>query len=343
MPTDVNIILTLFLMILGAAILITGGETFVRGATRIAAILRIPTLIVGLTIVSAATSAPELSVSLTGVLGKTPNPDIAVGNVVGSNIANILLILGISAFVRPLAVSSGLTKREIPMMIVFSFLLWGIGLFSVRPGNGAGSLHRFPFGAALLFVALLIGYNVFIVKEAQRRRNREIAGQIAEQTQTREKLPGGFTGLFVAFLFLAAGLVMLVFGSNLFVTEAKIVAAYCGVSELVISLTILAVGTSLPELVVGLVAVARGNVDIAVGNVVGSNIFNLLGILGITAAAAGGLVISNQALVYDIPIMCATSLLGGYFCITDKNLSRWEGAVLLLGYAGYLFFLANRG
>ena len=343
MPTDIDIFLTLLLMILGAAVLITGGEVFVRGATRIAAILRIPTLIVGLTIVSAATSAPELSVSLTGVLGKTPNPDIAIGNVVGSNIANILLILGLSSFVRPLAVSSGLTRREIPMMIAFSFLLWMIGLFSTAPGIGAETPHLLPLWAGILFVALLVGYNIVIVKEAKRKRNGEVADQITRQTEAREKLLGGFTGLFVAFLFLLAGLAMLIAGSNLFVAEAKVVAAYCGVSELVISLTVLAVGTSLPELVVGLVAVARGNVDIAVGNVVGSNIFNLLGILGITATAAGGLAISKQALVYDMPIMCATALLGGYFCITDKKLSRWEGAVLLLGYAGYIFFLVNRG
>lgn len=343
MPTDTNVILTLFLMVFGGAVLITGGEVFVRGATRIAAILKIPTLIVGLTIVSAATSAPELSVSLAGLFGKSPNPDIAVGNVVGSNIANILLILGLSSFVRPLSVSSSMTKREIPMMIAFSLLLWAIGFFSTAPRTGAETTHMLPLWAGILFVALLVGYNIVIVKEAKRKQNEEVAGQIAEQTQARERLPGGFSGLFTAILFLIAGLAMLIAGSNLFVTEAKVVAAYCGVSELVISLTVLAVGTSLPELVVSLVAAARGNVDIAVGNVVGSNIFNLLGILGITATAAGGLAISSQALVYDMPIVCATALLGGYFCVTDKKLSRWEGAVLLLGYVGYVFFLVNRG
>ncbi len=333
----------ILLLLAGGAILIAGGEVFVRGATRLATLLRIPTLIVGLTIVAAATSAPELSVSLIGVLGKSPNPDIAVGNAVGSNIANILLILGAAALVRPLSVSSGMTKREIPLMIAFSFLLWGIAFFSGMTGPGAQTLHRLPRWGGFLFILLLIAYNVMIVKEAQRQRNKDIARQIGEEAQERGRLPAPLSGLMAAVLLLGAGLAMLVFGADCFVSNAKLIARCCGVSELVISLTILAVGTSLPELVVGLVAVMRGNVDIAVGNVVGSNIFNILAILGISAAAAGGLTVSNQALVCDIPFMCATALVGGYFCITGKTLARWEGAVLLLAYIGYLFFLVSRG
>ena len=338
-------------LILGAAILIAGGEVFVRGATRLAAFFRIPPLIIGLTVVAAATSAPELSVSLIGVLGKNPNPDIALGNVVGSNIANILLILGVASLVRPLSVSSGLTKREIPMMIAFSFLLWGIAFFSVKTGSGAETVHTFPLWAGILFIALLIGYNVMIVKTAQKQRSGgiadkrtdELAGGAPETAEGADSPPGFVSGLLAAALFLAAGLFMLVYGSNMFVEQAKLIARLCGVSELMISLTILAIGTSLPELVVGLVAVLRGSVDIAVGNVVGSNIFNLLAILGISSAAAGGLAVSNQALAYDIPLMCAVAVVGGYFCITDKTLARWEGAVLFLGYIGYIAFLVVRG
>ncbi|MBR6480169.1 MAG: calcium/sodium antiporter [Thermoguttaceae bacterium] len=332
----------ILILILGAAILIAGGEIFVRGAGRLATLLRIPTLIVGLTIVAAATSAPELSVSLIGVIGRNPNPDIAVGNAVGSNIANILLILGLSSVLRPLSVSSGLTKREIPMMIAFSFLLWGIAFFSVKTVPDVETVHRIPLWGGILFLALLALYNVMIVKEAQKDRNREAAGQIAEETQLRSRLPALLSGFAAAAVLLALGLAMLVYGSNMFVAEAKSIARYCGVSELVISLTVLAIGTSLPELAVGLIAVLRGNVDIAVGNVVGSNVFNLLAILGVAATIAGGLTVSNQALIYDIPIMCAAALFGGCFCITGKTLSRWEGALLLLGYAGYIFFLVNR-
>ena len=338
-------------LILGAAILIAGGEVFVRGATRLAAFFRIPPLIIGLTVVAAATSAPELSVSLIGVLGKSPNPDIALGNVIGSNIANILLILGTASLVRPLSVSSSLTKREIPMMIVFSFLLWGIAFFSTRTGNGAETVHTFPLSAGIFFVALLIGCNVMIVKTAQKQRSKGIADErtdrfadaAPEKAEEAGSPRGCVSGLLTAAALLAAGLFMLVYGSSMFVEQAKLIARLCGVSELMISLTILAIGTSLPELVVGLVAVLRGSVDIAVGNVVGSNIFNLLAILGISCTAAGGLTVSNQALAYDIPIMCATAIVGGYFCVTDKTLARWEGSILFLGYIGYIAFLVARG
>ena len=338
-------------LILGAAILIAGGEVFVRGATRLAAFFRIPPLIIGLTVVAAATSAPELSVSLIGVLGKNPNPDIALGNAVGSNIANILLILGIASLVRPLSVSSSLTKREIPMMIVFSFLLWGIAFFSTKTGSGAETVHTFPLSAGILFIALLVGCNVVIVRTAQKQRSEGVAdkrtdglaGGVPEKTEGAGSPPGLVSGLLTAVAFLAAGLFMLVYGSNMFVEQAKLIARLCGVSELMISLTILAIGTSLPELVVGLVAVLRGNVDIAVGNVVGSNIFNLLAILGISCTVAGGLTVSNQALAYDIPMMCAAAVVGGYFCVTDKTLARWEGAILFLGYIGYIAFLVARG
>ncbi|MGI5832524.1 MAG: calcium/sodium antiporter [Thermoguttaceae bacterium] len=343
MPTDVNIFLTILLLIVGGAILISGGEVFVRGAVRLATLFRISPLIIGLMIVAPATSAPELSVSLIGVFGKNPNPDIAIGNVVGSNIANIPLILGLSSLIRPLVVSSSIIKREIPMMIVASFLLWGIGFFTVKTGPAAETLHRLPLWGGILFLALWVFHNVLIVKEAKRERNKEIADQIVEETQARGIRPTGLSGFLATPLLLGIGLSMLVFGSDLFVAEAKIIAEYCGVSELIVSLTILAVGTSLPELTVGLIAVLRGNVDIAVGNVVGSNIFNLLAILGVTAVAAGGLIISDQALMYDIPIMCVTALVGGYFCVTGRTLSRREGTILLLGYIGYIIFLVNRG
>jgi K+-dependent Na+/Ca+ exchanger-like protein len=247
MPTDVNIFLTILLLIVGGAILISGGEVFVRGAVRLATLFRISPLIIGLMIVAPATSAPELSVSLIGVFGKNPNPDIAIGNVVGSNIANIPLILGLSSLIRPLVVSSSIIKREIPMMIVASFLLWGIGFFTVKTGPAAETLHRLPLWGGILFLALWVFHNVLIVKEAKRERNKEIADQIVEETQARGIRPTGLSGFLATPLLLGIGLSMLVFGSDLFVAEAKIIAEYCGVSELIVSLTILAVGTSLPE------------------------------------------------------------------------------------------------
>lgn len=337
-----EILTAILLLILGAAILIGGGEVFVRGATSIARLFRISPLVIGLTVVAAATSAPELAVSLIGVFGNNPNPDIALGNVLGSNIANILLILGVCSVLKPLKVSSTMIKREIPMMIIFSVLLWVICFFSTGTSLDGASVHRFPLWSGILFIALLAAYNVIIVGEAQKDRNKVHADQIAADTESKSSSVPGFGGSCLALLFLVVGLAMLIFGSNMFVEQAKTIARFCGVSELVISLTILAVGTSLPELVVGAVSVLRGNVDIAVGNVVGSNIFNLLGILGITAAAAGGFVVSNQALLFDMPIMAAVSILGGYLCFTGKRLDRWEGLFLLAVYVGYIVFLIKR-
>ena len=341
MPTDVNIFLTILLLIVGGAILISGGEVFVRGAVRLATLFRISPLIIGLMIVAPATSAPELSVSLIGVFGKNPNHDIAIGNVVGSNIANIPLILGLSSLIRPLVVSSSIIKREIPMMIVASFLLWGIGFFTVKTGPAAEKLHRLPLWAAFSFWPC--GCSTRVDRErGKRERNKEIADQIVEETQARGIRPTAFPDSWPLPSSLGSDC-RCSFSIGPICAEAKIIAEYCGVSELIVSLTILAVGTSLPELTVGLIAVLRGNVDIAVGNVVGSNIFNLLAILGVTAVAAGGLIISYQALMYDIPIMCVTALVGGYFCVTGRTLSRREGTILLLGYIGYIIFLVNRG
>ena len=341
MPEFLSAIL---LLILGGAVLISGGEIFIRGATGLAHLFRIPPLIIGLTIVAAATSAPEMAVSLIGILGKTPNPDIALGNVVGSNIANILLILGFTATLRPLAVSNSMVKREIPMMILFSILLWLFSFFTLRLNTAGLPVHALPLWGGIFFLLLLAVYNFIIVREASQERNKELAQQVSEETEIRTVVPKKGAGhIILAAAALAAGLGMLIGGSHLFVEEAKIIAKICGVSDLVISLTILAVGTSLPELAVSIISVIRGNVDIAVGNVMGSNIFNLLGILGVSAVAAGGLAVSNQALICDIPMMIGTAAIGGYFCITDKKLERWEGAFLLAAYIAYTIFLMKRG
>ena len=336
MPTST----ILFLILFGGAVLIAGGELLVRGATRLATLFGIPPLVIGLTIVAVCTGAPEMAVSLAGALGRG-SADIAVGNVVGSNICNILLVLGFSALIRPLAVSARLVKREIPFLIFLSFLMAIFG-FMVLRGTGEEVAHLFPQWGGFLFLALLIAYNVWVIHSVRVGHHEEAAETIQSDYAKAEphERGGFFPKLLLALLFLFVGLGMLVYGSNKLVEGAVALAKLVGVSDLVVSLTVLAVGTSLPELVVSLVAAFRGKYDIAIGNVIGSNTFNLLGILGLSAAVTpGGLVLSRQAYLYDIPIMAAVALLGGILCITGRRVSRGEGAILLLGYIGYIAFL----
>ena len=180
-----------------------------------------------------------------------------------------------------------------------------------------------------------------MLREVKKGNNQKIADALTEDLPDVPK-QSPLRSLALASVFLALGLGMLVFGSDLFIQQARTIARFCGLSDLVISLTILAIGTSLPELVVSIVAACRGNSDIAVGNIVGSNIFNLLGILGACSVLAGGLTLSRDLFVYDIPVMVAVAVIGGYFCVTDRRLARWEGGALLAAYAGYVVFLLMR-
>lgn len=329
-----------FFLLLGMTVLIIGGEVFVRGATKLTAILRIPPLVIGLTIVAASTSAPELMVSLIGVFQNPPNPDISLGNVVGSNIANILLILGVAAVVAPIKVSSIIIKREIPAMIGASFLLWGIGYFCTRE-TGSEIAHILPAWGGAFFLVLLVAYNVLVIRAAKKKTNDPLPNSATENfSNLVDKSPVRKGAL--SLVFLVAGLAMLIYGSDLFVKKATDIAIMFQISPLVISLTILAIGTSLPELAVSVISALRGNPDIAVGNVVGSNIFNLLGILGASATLGGGLKLSRDAFVFDIPIMIGVAVLGGFFSFTDRKLARWEALFLILAFAGYIAFLAAR-
>ncbi|MDO5554218.1 MAG: calcium/sodium antiporter [Planctomycetia bacterium] len=330
---------SMFFLLVGAAVLITGGEILVRGAVRFASLFKIPPLIIGLTIVAICTSAPEMAVSLVGILGKSASADIAVGNVVGSNIYNMLFILGLTALYRPLGISSVLVKREIPFLIVVSLATWLLAWITTRATEG-GLLHAFPQWGGFLFIAAFIGYMIWTIRAVRKNSNDAMAQDLADQQVTVPVQTSLVKGTIISLVLIAVGLALLIWGSNMFVDGAVGVATLMGVSELVISLTVLAAGTSLPELVVSLIAAIQGKQDIAIGNIIGSNTFNLLGILGLSSALVpGGLTLSRQAFVLDIPIMIAVAIVGGVLCITGRKLSRWEGAVLLLGYAFYVYYL----
>ena len=314
------------LSILGGLVtLIVGGELLVRGASLLALSLRISPLVIGLTVVAFGTSAPELGVSLQAAVRGAA--DVAIGNVVGSNICNVLLILGAAALVTPLLVSSQLIRWDVPLMIGASLALWGFSL-----DERLTQLEGFG-----LFAALLI-YILFTVKKSRKERT-EVVAEFADELPTPSRWTasrGVQLGLIVA------GLVLLGWGSNWLVTGAVVIAQLWGVSELIIGLTIVAVGTSLPEVVTSVVASYRGERDIAVGNVVGSNLFNILCVLGLTSVLTpGGVSISSAALVFDIPIMVAVAGICLPIFFTGGVISRTEGAALLFYYLAYTLLIVS--
>ena len=304
-------------------LLVGGGELLVRGAAALAATLKISPLVIGLTVVAFGTSAPELGVSLQAAL--SGNADVAVGNVVGSNIINILLILGASALVTPLAVSSQLIRLDVPLMIAASLAMWAMG--------ADGQVSRLE--GSILFISLLV-YIVFCIRKS-RSEQKEVVDEFAQEYS---KTTSGFVGLCTQVGLIIAGLVLLGLGSNWLVNGAIAVAKGLGVGELVIGLTIVAIGTSLPEVVTSVVASYRGERDIAVGNVVGSNLFNILCVLGLTSIVSpAGVPVSEEAIVFDIPVMVAVAVLCFPIFLSGNVIRRHEAALFLAYYVIYTGFL----
>ncbi len=315
--------MNLLLFLAGLVALIAGASLLVRGASQLALAFGVSPLVVGLTIVAFGTSSPEVAVSVGAALeGKA---DIAVGNVVGSNIFNVLFILGLSALITPLVVHVQLIRQEVPIMIGASLLLLAVSL------DGRISF----FDAALLF-GLLIVYTVFLIVQSRRE------GQAAQAVATSE-LPAqrGWGSHWAAQLLLvAAGLVLLVFGSDWLVTAAVAFARQLGVSDLVIGLTIIAAGTSMPEVATSVTAALKGERDIAVGNVVGSNTFNILGCLGLSGmVAAEGLPLSPALLNFDLWVMIAVAFACLPIFLTGRQIARWEGGVFIAYYVAYTAYL----
>ena len=253
----------LLFLILGLTALFIGAEGLIRGASALALRIGITPLIVGLTVVAFGTSTPELVVSLKAAL--IGNSSISLGNVVGSNIANIALILGIASVIRPLDVHANVIRREIPIMIGLTVLL----IVLLIDGE-------LSFIDRLIFVIGIITYTMVNVVMARKEKNNEVKEEFKEGLKTRIGLP-------VSIIIIVGGLALMILGANLFVTSSISIAKVIGVSDAIIGLTIVAIGTSFPELITSVVAAYKNESDIAIGNVVGSNIFNILGILGITA------------------------------------------------------------
>ncbi len=322
---------TLLLGLAGLVLLLAGGELLVRGASSLAAKLGLSRLAIGLTVVAFGTSAPELAVSLGSTLADRPG--LAVGNVVGSNIFNVLFILGVSALVAPLVVRREVVRREAPLVLVVSLALLVLA--------GDGVVARWE-GALLAG-----GLGLFLWSSFRRGASgggTEEEGEEEEPTSvgsSKDAADAGDThGGIASVLLVAAGLALLVVGSRWLVDGAVAAARSLGVGEVIVGLTLVAAGTSMPEIVTSLMAAARGERDIAVGNVLGSNVFNVLGILGITALAApGGLPVEPAVLRFDVPVMIAAAAACLPLFFTGHRIDRWEGALLLGYYAAYVLYL----
>ncbi|MDY2627370.1 MAG: calcium/sodium antiporter [Lachnospiraceae bacterium] len=306
-----EVLINLLLLVLGFAMLVKGADWFVEGAAGIAAKFGIPQLIIGLTIVAMGTSAPEAAVSITAALKGTA--DITVGNIVGSNIMNILVILGVASAITTIAVAESTIRYEIPFMIGITLLLLGLGC--------TGNSISFAEGI-ILWIAFL-AYFVYLFFMA--KKNRE------EQEEIKDR------PWWQLLLFTAVGLVLIVLGSDVTVDAASAIARIAGLSERFIGLTIVALGTSLPELVTSVTAARKHNADIAIGNVVGSNIFNILFVVGTSALVTPIPFAANFRI--DMLIAAAAAVLLWWFGYRDRKLKRPEGIIMLLCYAGYFIYL----
>jgi cation:H+ antiporter len=316
--------LTLVLFIAGIILLISGAELLVRGASRLAVAVGITPLVVGLTVVAFGTGSPELAVGVQASIAG--NPDITVGNIVGSNIFNVLFILGISAIVAPLIVSQQLVRLDVPIMIVVSLAI----LLMATDGVITRSEGFVLLSASAAYTWLLI-----------RISRRETAKIHAEYEQAYGHPEDNERGRWwVHVLLIVAGFGLLVIGSEWLVDGAVTIASALGVSELVISLTIIAAGTSLPEVATSIIAGLRGERDIAVGNVVGSNLFNILVVVGAAALVSRtGLLVAAPAINFDIPVMVAAAVLCLPIFFLNYRIGRWEGVMFLSYYVFYTAYL----
>lgn len=324
-------ILSILAVIVGLAVLVVGAEGLVRGASAIATKFRVSPLVIGLTVVSFGTSAPELTVNI--LAAAQGSPDLAVANVIGSNIANILFILGVCAIIVPLSVKSSTVWKEIPFALLGAVLILVLGNDIFLDGASSNVLTRTD-GITLLALMAVFMYYIFSMAKNDREKAAELE---ADAGEARELGVGKSVGLTIL------GLIGLVVGGRLLVTGAIDIAEAAGLSEALIGLTIVAIGTSLPELATSVVAALRNKADIAIGNIVGSNIFNIFFVLGTTSIILP-LPISG-ALNFDIIVsIIATGLLFLFMFTRGKHkLERWEGILFIVTYVAYLGYLIGRG
>lgn len=311
------------MVLLGLVALVIGGEGVVRGATFLAGLARIPPVIIGLTVVALGTSSPELAVAVQSALAG--EPDFVIGNVVGSNVYNVLLVLGLSALVLPLTVQRGLIRWDVPVMVAASIAFWIMA--------ADGGLSRIDGGILIVALGVYLAIAVWQARRAARSNDDDEAVRRTEPPRGPMRIAGYIGALLL-------GLGLLVLGAGWVVEGAVAIAERFGLDRLVIGLTVVALGTSMPELATSVMAAVRGQRDLAVGNIVGSNIMNLLAVAGGTSLVASRTVeVAPGAISFDIPVMTAVAIACLPILFTGHSIKRWEG-MLFVAYAGiYTTFL----
>lgn len=308
--------MTYVLLIIGFVLLIKGADIFVEGSASIAKALKVPAVIIGLTIVALGTSAPEAAVSITA--GITGNNAIALSNVVGSNLFNLLVVLGACAVIKPLTVEKNIIKRDFPILLGVSVLLPILAINMV--------IGRID---GIILLVVFIGFIALMVGSALKNRVTE------DDDSIKKRHPA------ISVLFILIGIAAIIFGGDLVVDSASAIAASFGLSQTLIGLTIVAVGTSLPELVTSIVASRKGQTDLAVGNVVGSNLFNIIFILG-TSSTITPIPLASFGDIYDMLFVLAVTLMVFLFCFRSKKINRVQGILCVLLYAGYMTYAILR-
>lgn len=314
------------LLLIGFALLIKGADLFVDGASSLAKKLRVPSMLIGLTIVAFGTSAPEAAVSINAALNGSS--ELAVGNIVGSNIFNILLVLGVSAMIKPINIKMNTIVKEFPFMLLATVVLYILGNDIKFQGTSINILTQ---GDGLIILSIFAVFLYYLVEMAILSKEANI-----ESSSDKQKEINIYKSAILGII----GLGGILFGSDLVVKNSTAIALQLGMSETLVGLTIVAIGTSLPELVTSLVAARKGEGDIAVGNVIGSNLFNILFILGVSSVITP-LAVETKMLV-DIIFLLGITILTYLFAITKKRFSRVEGAMLTLLYIGYTVYIIIR-
>lgn len=316
------------LLIIGFAFLVKGADAFVEGSSSIAKRFKVPSLIIGMTIVAMGTSLPETAVSVTASI--TGNNELAVSNAVGSNIFNLMIVIGVCAILTPVAVQASTLKKDFPFSVICAILLLGLGLWGMTLGHVEGAV----------LIVVFAGFIIYMIRSAKKSRvvNSDLEVEESEFAQEAEEIP--VMSVPKSLIYIVAGGIAIALGSDWVVNGASTIAAKIGISQTLIGLTVVAFGTSLPELVTSIVAAKKNEVDMALGNAIGSNIFNILMVLGIASAVSPIPFITEN--IIDIIVLVVFSVIVWIMAWTKKQLDKKEGFLMCLLYVAYVVYICMR-
>ena len=323
-----NLLKEILILVIGFVLLIKGADYFVEGSSSVARRLKVPSLIIGMTIVAMGTSLPECAVSVTASL--TGNNTLAVSNVVGSNIFNLMVVCGVCALFAPLTIKKDTLQKEFPLSILCAILLMFLGYFGMTLGHVEG----------VILLIIFVGYLLWMIQAARTARKKHMKERLMTEEEKFAEDDVDILPVWKCLVFIVGGMIAIKYGGDFVVDGASVIAARLGLSQTLIGLTIVATGTSLPELVTSIVAARKNEVDMALGNVIGSNIFNILFVLGIAASISPVAFLLEN--IIDIIILVIMSLIVMGFAWTSQTIKRNEGIIMLVLYAVYLVYICIR-